>query len=440
MAAKAARSSGTAREHHGSRARSLVQTARATVTSPTQEPASSSDRVDGRFGRFGGRYVPETLVPALDELTNAHASACEDPAFNAHLRELLSQCVGRPTPLMPASNLSHQLRIAHGASPDIYFKREDLCHTGAHKINNALGQALLARRMGKRRVVAETGAGQHGLATSTACALLGLKCVVYMGAEDIHRQAPNVSNMRLRGAQVVPVHQGSATLKDATSEAIRDWVTNVYDSHYVLGSAAGPHPYPSLVRDFHSCIGEEVRSQALEEWGGKPDCLLACVGGGSNAIGLFNEFIDDSSVRLVGVEAAGKGIDRGIGSHAATLGSGTPGVLHGSLSMMLQDADGQIIEPYSISAGLDYPGVGPEHAHLQESGRCTYYSATDDEAMKAFEWVSRSEGVMPAMETAHSLALLPQLARDLPDHSKLVVNLSGSGKKDIGIFRNRYED
>lgn len=393
----------------------------------------------GRFGRFGGRYVPETLIPALEELTSLYHWAQSDPGFTAELQQLLLECVGRPTPLMHATGLTASMRSLYGKSPEVYLKREDLCHTGAHKINNALGQALLAKYMGKQRIVAETGAGQHGLATSTACALLGLQCVVYMGSEDMERQAPNVSNMLLRGAEVVPVSQGSATLKDATSEAIRDWVTNVQGTHYILGSAAGPHPYPSLVRDFQSCIGREVRQQAQEEWSGQPDCLLACVGGGSNAIGLFNEFLDDSSVHLVGVEAAGKGVQHGTGAHAATLGTGTPGVLHGSLSMMLQDSDGQIIEPYSISAGLDYPGVGPEHAFLQETGRCTYYAATDDEAMEAFEWVSRTEGVMPAIETSHALAKLPQLAKELPDGSKLVVNLSGSGKKDIGIFRHRYE-
>jgi len=340
--------------------------------------------------------------------------------------------VGRETPLYYAERLTKALREETGRNVEIYLKREDLNHTGAHKINNALGQALLCQRMGKERIIAETGAGQHGVATATVCARLGLNCIIYMGAEDMDRQALNVFRMRLLGAEVRPVHSGTATLKDATSEAIRDWVTNVEDTHYILGSAAGPHPYPMMVRDFHNCIGKEVRAQALERWGGAPDILVACIGGGSNAIGLFNEFVEDESVRLIGVEAAGDGVDTN--RHAATLTKGTPGVLHGSMSYLLQSGDGQIIEPHSVSAGLDYPGVGPEHSYLKEIGRAEYFAVTDKQALAAFENISRLEGIIPALETSHAFAQLPDICRTVdPDAelTRIVLNLSGRGDKDV---------
>ena len=327
--------------------------------------------------------------------------------------------------------LTEYYKRPDGTGPDIYFKREDLNHTGAHKINNALGQALLAVRMGKKRIVAETGAGQHGVATATVCARYGLECIVYMGATDIERQALNVFRMRLLGADVRPVTAGTATLKDATSEAIRHWVTHVEDTHYILGSAAGPHPFPMIVRDFQSVIGRETRAQAMAQFGRKPDVLLACVGGGSNAMGLFNEFLDDPDVELVGVEAAGYGVDKGPGKHAATLTMGTPGVLHGSFSYLLQDKDGQVIEPHSISAGLDYPGIGPEHSYLKDAGRAVYAAVTDDEALAAFQLCSKLEGIIPALETSHALAHLEKLCRRLKHGTKVVLNLSGRGDKDV---------
>ncbi|KAK9674353.1 hypothetical protein RND81_12G227200 [Saponaria officinalis] len=334
----------------------------------------------GRFGKFGGKYVPETLMYALSELESSFRSLSKDPDFQNELDAILRDYVGRETPLYFAERLTEHYKRANGEGPHIYLKREDLNHTGAHKINNAVGQALLAKRLGKKRIIAETGAGQHGVATATVCARFGLECIIYMGAQDMERQSLNVFRMRLLGAEVRAVHAGTATLKDATSQAIRDWVTNVETTHYILGSVAGPHPYPMLVRDFHAVIGKETRKQAMEKWGGKPDVLVACVGGGSNAIGLFHEFVEDEDVRLVGVEAAGFGVDSG--KHAATLTKGEVGVLHGAMSYLLQDDDGQIIEPHSISAGLDYPGVGPEHSFLKDLGRAEYYSVTDEEALE----------------------------------------------------------
>jgi tryptophan synthase beta chain len=401
---------------------------------PAPKQPQSRQRPDGtaaggRYGKYGGQYVPEALVPALHALEEAYATARADPAFQAELDDVLEHYVGRATPLYFAERLSERYRRADGAMPHIYLKREDLNHTGAHKINNALGQALLCKRMGKQRVLAETGAGQHGVATATVCARLGLECVIYMGAKDMARQELNVFRMRLLGATVRPVHSGTATLKDATSEAIRDWVTHVETTHYILGSAAGPHPYPMMVRDFHSVIGRETRAQCLARWGGKPDLVLACVGGGSNAIGIFHPFLDDADVRLVGVEAGGEGLHTP--KHAATLTLGSPGVLHGSFSYVLQNADGQILDPHSISAGLDYPGIGPEHAFLKDSGRARYITATDAQAMDAFERLSRLEGILPALETSHAIAALEELCPALPDGCKVVVNCSGRGDKDV---------
>ena len=338
--------------------------------------------------------------------------------------------VGRANPLYFAERLSERYKKPDGSMPHIYFKREDLNHTGAHKINNAIGQAILAKRMGKKRIIAETGAGQHGVATATVCARYGLECIIYMGAADMERQKLNVFRMRLLGATVTPVRTGTSTLKDATSQAIRDWVTNVETTHYILGSVAGPHPYPMMVRDFHSMIGKEVREQAMEKWGGKPDILIACVGGGSNAMGLFHEFVNDEDVRLIGVEAGGEGINLGQ-KHAATLTLGKPGVLHGSFSYLIQDEEGQIIEPHSISAGLDYPGIGPEHSFLKDFGRAEYYPATDQEALDAFVFTSRLEGIIPALETSHALAYLEKLCPTLPDKCKVVLNFSGRGDKDV---------
>ena len=380
----------------------------------------------GYFGAFGGRYVPETLMPALGELEEAYAAAREDEAFREELERLLRDFVGRPTPITRADRLAR--RIAGDRAPRVYLKREDLTHTGAHKINAALAQGLLAQRMGKPRIVAETGAGQHGVATATACALLGLECVVYMGAEDVRRQALNVFRMKLLGAEVRTVDSGSRTLKDAINEAIRDWVTNVRNTHYLLGSVVGPHPYPLLVRDFQAVIGREAREQLLEAEGRLPSIALACVGGGSNAIGLFHAFIDDP-VRLIGVEAAGEGLD---GRHAAPLAAGTPGVLHGSRSYLLQDAHGQVTEAHSISAGLDYPGVGPEHSWLKVSERAEYVSVTDTEALAAFRLLSETEGIIPALEPAHALAYLAKLLPALDEDELVLVNLSGRGDKDMG--------
>ena len=388
----------------------------------------------GRFGRYGGQYVPETLMPALAELEQAAAEAWKDPAFTTELNRLLKSYVGRATPLYEAERLTAHYRRSDGG-PRIWLKREDLNHTGAHKINNALGQALLALRMGKKRIIAETGAGQHGVATATVCARFGLECVVYMGAEDMRRQALNVFRMRLLGATVQPVTAGTATLKDATSEAIRDWVTNVESTHYILGSVAGPHPYPMLVRDFHAVIGNEAREQCMESFWRLPDVLLACVGGGSNAMGLFHPFVQDTSVRLIGVEAAGDGV--ATGRHAATITEGRVGVLHGAMSLLLQDQDGQVQEAHSISAGLDYPGVGPEHSYLREIGRAEYGAVTDDEAISALRLVSELEGIIPALETAHAFAWLDTLCPTLADGSEIVINCSGRGDKDVNTVAEK---
>jgi tryptophan synthase beta chain len=383
----------------------------------------------GRFGRFGGKYVPETLMPALTELEAAFQHYSQDVAFQTELSGLLRDYVGRPSPLYFAERLTTHYARPDGSGPQIYLKREDLNHTGAHKINNALAQALLAQRMGKQRIIAETGAGQHGVATATVCARFGLQCVIYMGVHDMERQALNVFRMRLMGAEVRPVESGTGTLKDATSEAIRDWVTNVETTHYILGSVAGPHPYPMMVREFHAVIGQETRLQAQEKWSGLPDILLACVGGGSNAMGLFHEFMLDSSVRLIGVEAAGHGVETD--KHAATLTQGRVGVLHGAMSYLLQDEDGQVIEPHSISAGLDYPGVGPEHSYLKDLGRAEYYSVTDAEALAAFQRLSQLEGIIPALETAHAIAYLETLCPQLSGNPRIVINCSGRGDKDV---------
>ena len=383
----------------------------------------------GRFGRFGGQYVPETLMPALQDLDRVHQQYLNEPTFQAELNHLLKDYVGRATPLYLAERLTANYAKPDGSGPQIYLKREDLNHTGAHKINNALGQALLAKRMGKRRIIAETGAGQHGVATATVCALFGLECIIYMGVQDIQRQSLNVFRMKLMGAEVRPVSSGTATLKDATSEAIRDWVTNVETTYYILGSAAGPHPYPTIVRNFQAIIGKETRAQCLEKWGGLPDILLACVGGGSNAVGLFHEFLTEPNVRLIGVEAAGKGLDTD--QHAATLTFGKIGVLHGAMSYVLQDDEGQIIEAHSISAGLDYPGVGPEHSYLKDLGRAEYYSVTDEQALAAFQQLSQLEGIIPALETAHAIAYLETLCPQLEGSPKIVINCSGRGDKDV---------
>jgi tryptophan synthase beta chain len=383
-----------------------------------------------RFGAFGGRYVPETLVPALDELEAAYESARADASFRAELDSLLRTYVGRPSPLSDAPRLSGLVRAP------VYLKREDLNHTGAHKINNTVGQVLLARRMGKRRVVAETGAGQHGVATATVCARFGLQCVVYMGEEDMRRQELNVFRMRLMGADVVPVSAGTRTLKDATSEAIRDWVTNVTDSYYIIGSVVGPAPYPRIVRDFQAVIGKEAREQILERTGRLPKSVVACVGGGSNAMGAFHAFIDDVGVELVGVEAAGAGLDTG--HHAASLSCGTPGVLHGALSYVLQDESGQVHPAHSISAGLDYPGVGPEHAYLKQTGRATYVAVTDDQALHGFELLSRLEGIVPALETAHAVAWIASQAGRWTGDEAVLLCVSGRGDKDVAQVANAY--
>ncbi len=378
----------------------------------------------GRFGPFGGRYVPETLIAALDELEAAYAQARGDQGFWDDLEALLKDFVGRPTPLYRARHLEKEV----GVGP-IYLKREDLNHTGAHKINNTMGQVLLARRMGKSRIIAETGAGQHGVATATACALFDLECVVYMGEEDVVRQALNVYRMKLMGAEVRTVRSGTKTLKDATNEAIRDWVTNVGGTHYIIGSVVGPHPFPTIVRDFQAVIGKEARQQILDATGVLPSHVVACVGGGSNAMGIFHAFLGDSSVSLVGVEAAGEGIDTL--HHAASLTAGKPGVLHGSLSYLLQDDDGQVSPAHSISAGLDYPGVGPEHSFLRDSGRAEYVSVTDEAALDAFHLLSRTEGIIPALETAHAIAHLRHLGSLSEDGPPILVCLSGRGDKDV---------
>ena len=384
----------------------------------------------GRFGDFGGKFVPETVMAALTELEESYRAAQDDAGFSQQLENLLVNYAGRPTALYFAENLSRQCGGAR-----IYLKREDLAHTGAHKINNALGQSLLAQRMGKSRIIAETGAGQHGVATATVCAMLGLQCIVYMGVEDTVRQALNVYRMRLLGAEVIGVESGTRTLKDAINEAIRDWVTNVETTHYLIGSVVGPHPYPMLVRDFQSVIGREAREQILAAEGRLPDVVAACVGGGSNAIGTFYEFIGDEGVRLVGVEAAGDGVETG--RHAATLSAGRPGVLHGSMSYLLQDEHGQVQEAHSISAGLDYPGVGPEHSWLKQTGRAEYLSVTDDEALEGFRLLCRSEGIIPALESAHAIYKASQMAADMPSDSIILVCLSGRGDKDVPSIAQR---
>jgi tryptophan synthase beta chain len=379
----------------------------------------------GRFGgEFGGRFVPETLVPALDQVAETYQAAKNDPEFWREFNYYADRFIGRPTPLYFAEKMTQELGGAK-----VYFKREDLAHTGAHKINNALGQILLAKRMGKPRIIAETGAGQHGVATATACARFGFECVVYMGEEDVERQHLNVVRMRLLGTKVVPVTTGTKTLKDAINEAMRDWVTNVRNTHYIFGTVAGPHPFPTLVRDFQSIIGREAREQILKDEGRLPDIIVACVGGGSNAMGIFYPFAEDESVRFLGVEAAGRGIETG--EHAATLVAGSKGVLHGSASYVLQDDYGQVLPTHSVSAGLDYPGVGPEHAYLKEIGRAEYVAITDAEALDAFQWMSRTEGIIPALETSHAIAYVRKLAPKLPKDKIVLVNLSGRGDKDV---------
>ncbi|MSQ06604.1 MAG: tryptophan synthase subunit beta [Dehalococcoidia bacterium] len=392
-----------------------------TTTKPITLP---DDR--GRFGDYGGKFVPETLMAALAELEAAYAQAKADAGFQRELGHLLHTYAGRPTALYYARNLTR-----HCGGAKIYLKREDLAHTGAHKINNALGQALLTKRMGKRRIIAETGAGQHGVATATVCAMLGMKCIVYMGSEDVRRQSLNVYRMKLLEAEVIPVESGTRTLKDAINEAIRDWVTNVETTHYLIGSVVGPHPYPMLVRDFQSVIGREARAQLLEAEGRLPNYVVACVGGGSNAIGTFHQFLGDEAVRLVGVEAGGEGLDTG--RHAASLSAGQPGVLHGAMSYLLQDQHGQVMPTHSISAGLDYPGVGPEHSYLKDSGRAQYVAATDSQALEAFHLLCRTEGIIPALESSHALYYAGELARTLPTEQIVLVCLSGRGDKDMGI-------
>jgi tryptophan synthase beta chain len=380
----------------------------------------------GHFGRFGGRFVPETLMAPLDELEQAYQAARRDRKWHARLATLLRTYAGRPTPLYFAERLTE-----HAGGARIFLKREDLCHTGAHKINNVLGQGLLAARMGKTRVIAETGAGQHGVATATTAALLGLACEVYMGAEDIERQKPNVFRMKLLGARVTPVTSGSRTLKDAVNEALRDWVTNIRTTYYCLGSAMGPHPYPMMVRDFHTVIGREARAQALRDIGRLPDAVIACVGGGSNAIGLFHAFIPDRRVRIIGVEPGGHGLASG--KHGASISGGHVGVLHGAMSYLLQNDDGQVTEAHSISAGLDYPGVGPEHAYYHDAGRFTFEAITDEEALEGFQALTRLEGLMPALESSHAIAYAMRLAKTLPRSKTIVVGLSGRGDKDVHV-------
>ncbi len=380
----------------------------------------------GRFGDFGGKFIPETLMAAVTELEQAYLDAKEDDGFQDRLSRLLHTYAGRPTALYFAENLT---RVCGGAK--IYLKREDLAHTGAHKINNALGQALLAQHMGKKRIIAETGAGQHGVASATACAMLGLECVVYMGSEDVKRQSLNVFRMKLLEAEVVPVDSGTRTLKDAINEAIRDWVTNVETTHYLIGSVVGPHPYPVMVRDFQTVIGREARAQMLETEGRLPDYVLACVGGGSNSIGMFHPFVPDEDVRLVGLEAGGEGVSTG--KHSATLSAGRPGVLHGAMSYLLQDEHGQVQETHSISAGLDYPGVGPEHSYLKDSGRAEYREVNDADALEAFHLLCRTEGIIPALESSHAVSAAVELAKTLSSDQTVLVCLSGRGDKDIGI-------
>ena len=394
------------------------------MTVPKPNSFRSGPDAQGHFGIFGGRYAAETLMPLILDLEAAYSAAKKDPAFHAELEDLLSHYAGRPSPLYFAERLTQ-----HFGGAKIYFKRDELNHTGSHKINNCLGQILLARRMKKGRIIAETGAGQHGVATATVAARFGLPCVIYMGAADIERQQPNVFRMKLLGAEVVPVTSGTATLKDAMNEALRDWVTNVMDTFYIIGTAAGPHPYPMLVRDFQSVIGREAREQMLDREGRLPDSLVACIGGGSNAIGLFHPFLDDPGVAMYGVEAAGKGLETGL--HAASIAGGQPGVLHGNRTYLLQNEDGQITDAHSISAGLDYPGIGPEHAWLHEAGRVNYVSASDDEALAAFQLCTKLEGIIPALEPAHALAYVAKLAPGLPRDHLLCMNMCGRGDKDI---------
>lgn len=395
-----------------------------TYTMPTNE---------GRYGNYGGRFVPELLMPALLELEEAYQEATNDPAFMSEMNYYLKEYVGRETPLYHAKNLSEKL-----GGPSIYLKREDLNHTGAHKINNTVGQALLTKRMGKKKVVAETGAGQHGVATATVCALLGLECTVFMGEEDIRRQQLNVFRMELLGAQIESVSQGSGTLKDAVNEALRYWVSNVSDTHYILGSVVGPHPFPKIVRDLQSIIGTETKQQHKEKTGELPDAVVACVGGGSNALGMFYPFIQDENVLLYGIEAGGSGLSSG--KHAATLTDGTTGVLHGTMTNLLQDQHGQIQEAFSISAGLDYPGVGPEHSHLHETNRVTYDSITDQEALKAFQYLSQVEGIIPALESSHAVAYAFKLAKEMDKQQSLVICLSGRGDKDVKQVKDALEE
>ncbi|WP_370245906.1 tryptophan synthase subunit beta [Marisediminitalea sp.] len=382
------------------------------------------NQLDAKFGEYGGMYVPELLIPALDQLEQAFLEAKDDPAFNAEFMSLLKDYAGRPTSMTLTRNLVSNPKVK------LYLKREDLLHGGAHKTNQVLGQALLTKRMGKTEVIAETGAGQHGVATALACALLGLKARIYMGAKDVERQAPNVFRMRLMGAEVIPVDSGSGTLKDAVNEALRDWSANYDKAHYLLGTAAGPHPFPTIVREYHRMIGEETRAQMLEKEGRLPDAVVACVGGGSNAIGMFADFIDEPSVRLVGVEPAGKGVHTK--DHGAAIGKGTKGILHSAYTYIMQDQDGQIEESYSVSAGLDYPAVGPQHAYLSDIGRAEYVSVTDDEALNAFQLLARKEGIIPALESSHALAYALNMADEAEDDTIIVVNLSGRGDKDLG--------
>lgn len=398
----------------------------------TVAPNSFRNQPDerGHFGQFGGRYVSETLMPLILELEKEYVKAKSDPAFKEEFEDLLANYVGRPSPLYYAERLTEELRkdAPEGMGAQVWFKRDELNHTGAHKINNCVGQILLAIRMGKTRIIAETGAGQHGVATATVAARFGLPCVVYMGAKDVERQQPNVFRMRLLGAEVKAVKAGAATLKDAMNEALRDWVANVHDTFYIIGTAAGPHPYPELVRDFQSVIGKEAREQLLERTGRLPDLLVAAIGGGSNAIGLFHPFLDDPTVKMLGVEAAGHGLDK---DHAASLAGGSPGVLHGNKTYLLQDEDGQIVEGHSISAGLDYPGIGPEHSWLKETGRVDYTSATDKEALDAFQLLCRTEGIIPALEPSHAIAAVVKVACEMPRDAVICANLCGRGDKDI---------
>ncbi|ACZ62359.1 tryptophan synthase subunit beta [Dehalococcoides sp. THU3] len=391
-------------------------------------PEVNSNCKPGYFGKYGGQFVPEILVPVLNELEQAYEKAKTDEAFQSRLKYLSNTFSGRPTPLYAAERLTEYLGGAR-----IYLKREDLAHTGAHKINNALGQGLLAQHMGKKRVIAETGAGQHGVATAAVCAMLGLECIVYMGEDDIKRQALNVFRMKLMGTEVRSVSSGSRTLKDAINEAMRDWVSNPETTYYIIGSVVGPRPYPAMVRDFQAVIGQETKDQSLKQLGGLPDCIVACVGGGSNAMGIFYDFIPDQSVRLIGVEAAGSGISTG--KHSATLSAGKVGILHGAMSYLLQDEHGQVIETHSISAGLDYPGVGPEHSHLKDSKRVEYVSVTDDEALNGFKLLCSLEGIVPALESSHAIAHALKIAGNMPKDKNIVINLSGRGDKDMDIVQ-----